>query len=207
LARIVIVITHLPGRPARAHFQPTFRGAFRRSPSPSRGKGGRGCTGAMGEVCGSSERGARGLRQPLHEGQVWQRGGNVPGSPDDMRGGWREARRPARGCMSVHGADGLTAWAPPERPPVRPLVALPRQKPTVILTQISWRARSRGSVAQPGRRGRSIRAALLAAILAGWLRLGRAGVNHGAVVRTAAFFGTGQPFLREPVLAKRSASI
>jgi hypothetical protein len=70
------------------------------------------------------------------------------------------------------GADGLTAWAPPERPPVRPLVALPRQKPTVILTQTSWRARSRGSVAQPGRRRRSIRAALLAAILAGWLRRG-----------------------------------
>ena len=67
----------------------------------------------------------------------------------------------------------LTAWAPPERPPVRPLVALPRQKPTVILTQTSWRARSRGSVAQPGRRRRSIRAALLAAILAGCGWVGR----------------------------------
>ena len=107
----------------------------------------------------------------------------------------------ARALYRGHGADGLTSWAPPERPPVRPLVALPRQKPTVILTQISWRARSRGSVAQPGRRRRSIRAALLAAILAGWLRLGRAGVNHGAVVRTAAFFGTGQPFLSEDRLA------
>ena len=52
-ARIVIAITRLLRRPARgAHFHPAFRGAFRRSPSSSRGKGGRGCIGAMDEVCG-----------------------------------------------------------------------------------------------------------------------------------------------------------
>ena len=42
------------GVPRGAHFHPAFafRGAFRRSPSSSRGKGGCGCIGAMDEVCG-----------------------------------------------------------------------------------------------------------------------------------------------------------